>query len=207
MSALQSQSATFIDLLRHGAPADGNRYRGYLDDPLSAEGWRQMWSAVGEACPWQRVVSSPLARCAAFAGEFAARHALPLVIVERFKEIGFGSWEGRRVAEVFENEAVAVSRYWQDPVAHTPPGGEPLTAFHRRVTAAWDELAAAYSGEHLLLVTHGGVIRAILVHVLGMPLQNVLRLEAPVAALSRIRIQSDINGRSAPSVVFHAGKP
>lgn len=204
MHAPDTHPGTFVDLLRHGTPEGGARYRGHLDDPLSPEGWRQMRAAVGSSVPWQRVVSSPLIRCAAFAGEFAAGHALPLRLDEGFKEISFGDWEGRRIAEVFETEAAAVSRYWQDPVAHTPPGAEPLRDFSRRVIAAWDRSLAAHSGEHLLLVTHGGVIRAILAHVLGMPLSAVLRLEVPVAALSRIRIQPDVNGRPAPSLVFHA---
>jgi alpha-ribazole phosphatase len=206
MHALESQPVTFVDLLRHGTPVGGSRYRGHLDDPLSAEGWQQMWAAVGDHCLWQRVVSSPLRRCAAFAEELAARHALPLAIVDGFKEISFGRWEGRRVADIFETEAEAVSSYWQDPVANTPPEGEPLTAFCARVAAAWDALVAAQPGEHLLVVAHGGVIRAILVHVLGMPLQNVLRLEVPMAAMTRIRVQPDINGRPTPSLVFHAGR-
>jgi alpha-ribazole phosphatase len=205
--ALQTHPNTFIDLLRHGTPQGGTRYRGHLDDPLSGEGWRQMRAAVGQLCPWQRIVSSPLRRCAEFAQELAARHGLPLQIEDGFKEISFGRWEGRRVAEVFETEAELVSRYWQDPVAHTPPEGEPLTAFSARVGKAWERLLQQAEGEHVLLVAHGGVIRAILVHVLGMPLAHVLRLEVPVAAMSRIRIQPDVNGRPAPSLVFHAGRP
>jgi alpha-ribazole phosphatase len=205
--ALQAHPSTFIDLLRHGTPQGGTRYRGHLDDPLSVEGWRQMREAVGQDCPWQRIVSSPLRRCAEFAKELATRHGLPLQIEDGFKEISFGRWEGRRVAEVFETETEAVSRYWQDPVARTPPGGEPLTGFAARVGKAWEELLREAEGEHVLLVAHGGVIRAILVHVLGMPLAHVLRLEVPVAAMSRIRVQPNVNGRPAPSLVFHAGRP
>ena len=42
-----------IDLIRHGEPQGGPRYRGDgIDDPLSDKGWRQMWDAVGEDAPW-----------------------------------------------------------------------------------------------------------------------------------------------------------
>ena len=37
-------SDTVIDLIRHGEPVGGRRYRGHIDDPLSERGWQQMWS-------------------------------------------------------------------------------------------------------------------------------------------------------------------
>ena len=37
---------TLIDMIRHGEPVGGRRYRGQIDDPLSEKGWRQMWAAV-----------------------------------------------------------------------------------------------------------------------------------------------------------------
>ncbi len=69
-----SQVVTTVDLLRHGEPEGGNKYRGALDDPLSELGWAQMRAATGDRCPWQAIVSSPLRRCAAFARELANRH-------------------------------------------------------------------------------------------------------------------------------------
>ena len=55
-----------IDLIRHGEPEGGRRYRGATDDPLTAAGWRQMEAAVA-GLSWQRIYSSPLVRCADFA--------------------------------------------------------------------------------------------------------------------------------------------
>ena len=83
---------TTVDLIRHGEPVGGRKYRGQIDDPLSEKGWAQMRNAVGDFCPWQCVISSALLRCAAFAQELAQRHALPLILDERLKEIGFGAW-------------------------------------------------------------------------------------------------------------------
>ncbi|MEW6253578.1 MAG: histidine phosphatase family protein, partial [Planctomycetota bacterium] len=64
--------STLIDLMRHGEPVGGRRYRGQVDDPLSEKGWAQMRAAVGEAAPWHHVVSSPLLRCREFAETLAA---------------------------------------------------------------------------------------------------------------------------------------
>ena len=65
---------TTLDLLRHGEPVGGSRYRGQTDDPLSDKGWAQMRDAVGDVHPWDHIITSPLSRCSDFAHELAARH-------------------------------------------------------------------------------------------------------------------------------------
>ena len=50
---------TIIDLIRHGQPVGGRRYRGQIDDPLSERGWEQMWSAVRNPAPWEEIICSP----------------------------------------------------------------------------------------------------------------------------------------------------
>ncbi|MGD8430278.1 MAG: alpha-ribazole phosphatase family protein [Ectothiorhodospiraceae bacterium] len=200
----EDEPETLIDLIRHGMPVGGRRYRGHRDDPLSEEGWEQMWSAVGGNAPWHAVVTSPLARCEAFARSLGERHGLPVEVDPGFKEISFGDWEGRRIAEILAAAPEQVSAYWRDPVAHPPPGGEPLESFRERVAAALEAVAERHQGEHTLVVCHGGVIRTLLSHVLRMPLAAVLRIEVPNAGLTRLRMQRDVNGAPAPSLVFHA---
>jgi len=58
---------TRFDLIRHGEPEGGKRYRGTLDDPLSATGWPQMQAAVSEQDQWDAILTSPMARCRPFA--------------------------------------------------------------------------------------------------------------------------------------------
>lgn len=199
-----SEMVTVIDLLRHGEPVGGRRFRGSLDDPLSTLGWAQMWAAVGEHCPWEAIVSSPLSRCAAFAQALAERYALPLEIEPELREIGFGAWEGRTAAEIDAATPEVLGRFWRDPLHHPPPDGEPLPRFQVRVTGAWIDLLERHAGRHLLIVGHGGMIRMVLRHVLEMPLTRLWRLEIPYGALSRVRVY----GRGAtaePLLVFHAG--
>ena len=197
-------TVTTIDLIRHGEPIGGNKYRGQIDDPLSEKGWRQMRTAVGDHNPWHVIVSSTLSRCAAFANELAQRHALPLELDIRLIEIGFGEWEGRTVAEVTAQEPALLQRFWSDPLTNIPPGAELMTTFRDRVIPAWDDILARHSGKHILIVAHAGVIRMVVRHVLDMPLARVFRLAVPNAGITRIRVKRD-SEHTLPTLLFHGG--
>lgn len=196
---------TRVDLMRHGEPVGGRKYRGRTDDPLSEKGWAQMRAAVGDARPWQAIVSSTLSRCLEFAQELAARHALPLEPDPRLIELGFGSWEGHTPEELRREDPERLARFWDDPFSHGPPGGEPLAQFEQRVLEAWRELIARHGGRHVLIVAHAGVIRTIVAHVLGIPLKHIFRVQVPSAGLTRIEIERD-GGYVLPRLVFHAGR-
>ena len=182
-------SSHFIDLLRHGQPEGGDRFRGVLDDPLSDLGWAQMRAGVEGTIPipWDRIITSPLRRCAEFSAELAERHGLPLEIEPRLAELAFGAWEGKSYQELREEDAAALQTFFANPTAYTPPGGEKLLEFCARVDAAWDDLLARHQGQHMLIVCHGAVMRAIYRRILHLPLHAFFRLEVPYACLTRIR--------------------
>ena len=72
--------STTLDLLRHGEPQGGIRFRGCgVDDALSEKGWKEMWGAVSGPGPWTCVYTSPMQRCKPFAQAIAERHGLPLI--------------------------------------------------------------------------------------------------------------------------------
>ncbi len=176
-----------VDLLRHGEPLGGRRYRGWRDDPLTERGWRQMQEAVAGQAPWQRVLSSPLSRCRTFAQHLARELGVPLEVDERWKEIGFGLWEGRSAAELRARDPHCLRRFYHDPVGAAPPGFEGVAAFMARVQSVWEEVLARHPGERLLVVTHAGVMRAVVAHLLGAPPGHLFRLHVGHAALLRIR--------------------
>lgn len=179
---------TIIDLLRHGEPQGGRRYRGHgIDDPLSEKGWQQMWQAVTDCPPWDQIITSPLVRCHAFAAELAHRYSIPLAEEPQFKEVGFGVWEGKSREELQAQEPQAYAAFYADPVNSRPPGAEPLADFIQRVAAAYDRLVLRYTDQHCLVVAHAGVIRAIIAHVLGAPASSLYRIQIPNAGHCRIR--------------------
>lgn len=187
-----------LDLMRHGEPVGGRRYRGQIDDPLSEKGWAQMEAAVGGPVRWTRIVSSPLLRCRVFAETLASRHGLELTLDERLKEVGFGAWEGRSAVEIEQDDPGALARFKADPAGMRPPGAEPLADFRARVAAALDDLLRDHPGHHVLLVGHAGVIRMALAWALQVPLEHAYRIDVASATLTRLRIEG---GRA--SLVFH----
>ena len=177
-----------IDFLRHGEPEGTSTYRGNgVDDPLSEKGWSQMWGAVGNDCPWDVIFSSPLSRCKTFAEALAEKHSIPVKVDNRLKEVGFGSWEGRERAEIQKNNADEYEAFYRDPVNHRPEGAELWGAFFQRVASVYDEVAKKHIGEHVLIVTHAGVIRAAMAHVLGISPEVAHRIQIANAGITRFR--------------------
>lgn len=181
-----------VDVLRHGEPVGGRRYRGNgIDDPLSRAGEAQMWRAVGELRPWDRIVSSPMRRCHDFAQALAAEMGLAVAVEPRFREVGFGAWEGRTADQVRAADPEGFERFYRDPLRCRPPGAEPLEDFTARVGAAFEALAADGGGRHVLVVAHAGVIRASVARVLGLPLERLYRIAVPYAGVTRFRREVD----------------
>lgn len=195
----KTSPCTIVDLLRHGEPIGGRRFRGQTDDPLSEHGWRQMRDALGDTVPWQHIVSSPLQRCSAFAQSLADKHGLSVCLEPRFKEIAFGAWEGYTPEEVQQWDGERYRLYRDDPSAFMPAGSEPMPEFVARVIQAWEALLIAQQGRHVLVVCHAGVIRAVLGHVLGVSPEKLFRIQIEYASISRFKLADN----QPPSLVFH----
>ncbi len=190
---------TLIDFIRHGEPVGGRRYRGCgVDDPLSEVGWQQMWQAIGERSPWTSIVTSPLQRCCNFARALSERSSTPLAVEKRFQEVGMGVWEGKSPAEVRGEDPVAYARYYRDAIGGRPENAEALTDLLKRVSNAYEQLVSEQSGQHILIVAHAGVMRAMLGHVLHAAPNSWYRAQVDYAGASRF--WHDAHG---DSLVFH----
>lgn len=180
-----------LDLLRHGETDLGGGLRGSLDDALTEKGWQQMRAAVMERGPWDRLVSSPLQRCARFAEELAGQLDLPLEFDRNLQELHFGAWEGQSAAALMETDAEALGLFWADPYSFTPPEGEPVADFAARVLAAVARVQAAYAGQRVLLISHGGVMRLLLAQARGLPREQLLNVEVGHGALISLAVEAD----------------
>lgn len=197
--------STTIDMIRHGEPVGGKKYRGQLDDPLSEKGWKQMREALADHNPWNVIISSSLSRCLEFAREVGERHGITVIEEPRFMEIGFGEWEGRSAAELLEENPQQLYQFWNDPLNNIPPGAESLYEFEERVLGAWAEMLTRHTGKHILLVGHAGMMRMIIRHILDMPIDRMFRLQVANAAITRICVDDD-GDTAFPRLIFHDGR-
>lgn len=194
---------TIIDLMRHGEPVGGRAYRGHnIDDPLSEEGWQQMWDAIGDQCPWDHIVTSPLSRCHSFARALAEDNGLELTIEDNFKEVGFGSWEGQTPDHIKANNLKEYEDFYKDPVNNRPPGAEPLDEFIKRTTDTYQNIINTHVGRHVLVISHAGVIRSIIAHTLQAKPIGMYRIKVANAGISRITVNQNTGSLQLQDPVF-----
>ena len=180
-----------LDLLRHGETELGGGLRGSIDDALTALGWAQMRDAVKGQGPWDRIVSSPLQRCALFARELSEQLDLPVSLDKDLQELHFGAWEGQSASALMEVDELALGLFWADPYAFTPPDGEPVLEFSARVLSAVSRLQQDFAGQRVLVVCHGGVMKLLLAQARGLPREQLLQVPVIHGALFGLQVDAD----------------
>lgn len=178
-------------LVRHGETVYNKegRFQGCLDVPLSAEGERQaskVAARLGEE-KVEAVYSSRLKRAYRTANLIAAPHGLPVRIIDGMEEMGFGRWEGKSFFDLEEDEKDAAKSWFNDPVTNVIPEGEAISQFQQRINQAYHKLLEEVNGKDTVLVTHGGVIKVILVSILGVSLSMLPRLYVSLCSLTVVR--------------------
>lgn len=150
--------ATILGLLRHGQ-TDWNidfRLQGVTDIPLNEMGHAQARTAAAQLNPenWDVLVTSPLSRAKATADYVASRFGnLQPVVSEQWLERSFGQAEGlthEEWKERFNADAALV------------PGAETLAELNARAQSLLDSVQRDYSGQRILAVSHGALIRVLL---------------------------------------------
>jgi broad specificity phosphatase PhoE len=163
-------------LVRHAATAV-TRAAGFpANEPLDARGRAEAAALAGVLPGRFDALSSPALRCRETA---AASGISDPQMVEALAECDFGAWAGRTLADVAAASPADVGTWMEDPDA-APHGGESLAVFAARV-GDWLDGEAARDGRAVAF-THGGVVKAALVHALGAPLAAFWRIDvAPVS--------------------------
>jgi broad specificity phosphatase PhoE len=176
-----------IDLLRHGECVDEVFLRGRrTDSPLSKKGVGQMRRRLIKR-RYDRVWTSPQARCRAFAEDWADSHNLQVQVLEDLAERDWGLWDGLTLEAVQRRWPVELEAYLADPFGVTPPQAEPLDGFRRRVQQALRTVALG-GGERVLVVTHGGVIKLAAQQVLGFPNHKLFSFGIEYAGLMGVEL-------------------
>lgn len=188
-------------LIRHGRSTANSEgiLAGWLPGVDLDDTGREQASALVhrlEGTPLVHVATSPLERCVQTAQPLLQAHGLTAQVHEGIGECRYGAWTGRPLSELAEDP---LWRTVQDrPSGATFPSsseheGESIGQMSARAVAAIEEMDARVSAEHgehavWAAVSHGDVIKSILAHAVGTPLDDFQRLHVDPASISLIRL-------------------
>ena len=116
----------------------------------------------------------------------AVTDVLPRVVVPDLLELDFGDWTGRSIAELEAAEAWRGFNVFRSGTRI--PGGELMTEVQARAVGALERLSRQHPTSTIAVVSHGDVIRAMLVYFLGMPLDLLQRIAIDPASVSVLRL-------------------
>jgi broad specificity phosphatase PhoE len=196
-------------LVRHGVTEwnQAGRYQGHQDIALSDTG-RDQARRVAErlrAEPITAAYSSDMQRAMETASIALGERDVPLQTTPALREMGFGAWEGLNAKEASTRYPTEWAAWIRDPVVHRPPGGGEDIAeldlrvkdfFYSVVNVQAREAAqpdwfsyraagqAADGTAGILIVSHGGTVRALLAHLFEVPIRLYWRFGIRPASVS-----------------------
>lgn len=181
-------------LIRHAVVEENARafLYGTLDVelcPTSLIGQAPMYRALAHRLPRPaRWVVTPLSRTRRTAEAiFAAGYpAAPLAVEPGLIEQSLGEWHGLAHAELPALLTLPAHAFWPLAGDERPPGGESIADVIARAGAAMERLARAHAGEEVVVVSHGGAIRAAVAHALDIGPDSALHLAIQNLSLTRL---------------------
>ncbi len=127
------------------------------------------------------VYSSPSKRCSKLAGYLSDNH---FQIDTRLLEMHFGDWEQCEWTAIDQS---VLNAWMVDFVNYRVPGGENFEMMHQRCTQFWDELPGK-AKDKVIIITHAGVIRSMLAHILNIPLGKIFQLEIDYSSITKVTV-------------------
>ena len=177
-----------ILLVRHGQ-SEWNaekRLQGQADISLSEKGISQAEALrpVIEGIAPCRAITSDLRRARDTAGILGFPDAAP---TKGLREVSVGDWTGRLIPDIIAEDSRGYAGWRAGTTA--PPGGETWTDFVTRTCGVVEEARTDANCKNLLVVCHGGVIRALLDHYLNLRTAHIIPVVP--ASLTALRFSSD----------------
>jgi alpha-ribazole phosphatase len=177
-------------LIRHADPAEEARGRCYgtTDIGLSPRGERRArhLAVMLRRVPIDAVYTSPTCRAVDTAAALAAAHDLTPIELDDLRELDFGVYEGRRYDEIAAEDPALFRAWMLTPTQVRFPGGESYAQLRRRALAASGQLRRRHPSGTFAVISHGGVIRAILAEALAMPDEAIFHLDVRYGGVSMI---------------------
>lgn len=171
-------------IVRHGL-TDFNRLRKYQGqhesnlDPIGIEQAEATAARVAADYRLDAIYSSDLSRAIKTAEPFARHFSLPVNSDAAFREVDVGEWTLKNIADVERDYPEVLRAYRSNMGEFRFPGGESFEEVAKRSTDALARIAERHEGQTVLIVSHGGTIRAMITELLGYPIKD-LHLVSPL---------------------------
>jgi broad specificity phosphatase PhoE len=130
------------------------------------------------------IYCSDLQRAIRSAEIIAEPHGVHPIQVPGLRERSFGIWEGMTFTEIEERYPREFKAWAENPLKYNPIGGESTLDASLRVTHAMENILESHPGEGIAIIAHGGVNRILLCQILGIPLENIFRIEQDYGAVN-----------------------
>lgn len=154
---------------------------------LAADAASYRWLANRLPQPARWFATSLMRTQATAQAIFAAGYpAQELTIEPGLVEQHLGEWQGLSHEKVTTLMRDPPHPFWPHGAFERPPGGESLTDVIGRVAPIMERMSEAFEGEDVVIVAHGGTIRAILAYAMGLDAHQALQLSVKNLSLTRI---------------------
>lgn len=190
-SRLQPMDCTIL-LVRHAHVEMAGRFCGSSDPPLSGQGREQSAKLVQELSKYRltHIFSSDRLRAQETAKYIGARACLRIELLPSLCEMHFGTWEGLNWDEVTGLDQPFAARWMTEYPLLAAPGGEAFIHFRERVRNALTEVAARTGGGCAAVVTHGGVIRTLMLDFMRLPERQLAAIPCDYACYFELQMKS-----------------
>ena len=185
---------TFIYFVRHGetilTPQRKFSGTGAIDPELMQDGLDQAELVAKECAKLgaEVLIASPLNRTRQTAEAISRSTGLEIIFDEAWYELSFGSWDGKAIEEVREEEPDNYQA-WINSSSYAPPGGgESYDDASIRIEEALEKLVAEYPGKKIIVVTHNGIVKTAAKLAVGGPNDAVFHMDATPCSISSISI-------------------
>lgn len=177
-------------LIRHATTAaTGKRLGGWTKAVALDKAGVMQAEATAERCadaPVAAVYASPLDRTQQTAKIVARPHGLRVRTRRALGEVDFGDWTDKPLGQLRRRKDWQIVQ--QTPSRMTFPGGESLRAAQARAVDVTEQLGAEHGDDTIICVSHADIIKAVLAHHLGMPLDTFQRLMVSPASVSVLHL-------------------
>lgn len=170
------------------------RYQGHANIPLNEKGRAQAHAVAKRLKSYgvEAIYTSDLIRAEETARIIGADLKIPPKLMPDLREIDVGQWEGLTPEELYRRYPEHMREFDRDPARTVRLGGESYAQLQQRALTALNQIANNHQqGQTIVAVSHGGTIRALLCHVIGLDLAYFGRMWLDNGSLNELRRRSE----------------